>query len=177
MRIEIAAVGRLKKGPESQLVSDYLERFAKTGRGLGLPAVHVSEVEDRRGGGMLAEADLLSRVIPEGAALVMMDERGDQPTSPEFARKLAHWRDSARDVCFVIGGADGLAPDLRARADWQISPWPHGLAAHAGAGHAGRTTVSRRDDSGRFPLSPGLNATFAFLHLPLRAVVAARWRE
>ncbi|WP_372802909.1 23S rRNA (pseudouridine(1915)-N(3))-methyltransferase RlmH [Paracoccus seriniphilus] len=131
MRIEIAAVGRLKKGPESQLVSDYLERFAKTGRGLGFPAVHVSEVEDRRGGGMLAEADLLSRAIPEGAALVMMDERGDQPTSPEFARKLADWRDGARDVCFVIGGADGLAPDLRARADWQISlgrmVWPHML--------------------------------------------------
>lgn len=131
MRLEIAAVGRLKKGPESLLVADYLDRFAKTGRGLGLPPVQVNEVEDRRGGGMQAEAELLQRTIPDGAALVMMDERGEQPTSPDFAHKLAQWRDNARDVCFVIGGADGLAPQLRQKADWQISlgrmVWPHML--------------------------------------------------
>ncbi|MEE2860132.1 MAG: 23S rRNA (pseudouridine(1915)-N(3))-methyltransferase RlmH [Paracoccus sp. (in: a-proteobacteria)] len=129
MRIDIAAVGRLKKGPEAALVSDYLDRFARTGRSLGLPAVLVTEVEDRRAGTMAAEAELLSRAIPAGAAVVMMDERGDQPTSPEFAARLADWRDQARDVCFVIGGADGLDPALRSRADWQISlgrmVWPH----------------------------------------------------
>lgn len=129
MRIEIAAVGRLKTGPEAALVAEYLQRFAKTGRSLGLPAVSVVEVEDRRAGTMAAEAELLSRAIPPGAAVVMMDERGDQPTSPEFAARLADWRDQARDVCFVIGGADGLDPSLRARADWQISlgrmVWPH----------------------------------------------------
>lgn len=129
MRIDIAAVGRLKTGPEAALVADYLQRFAKTGRSLGLPAVSVIEVEDRRAGTMAAEAELLARAIPPGAAVVMMDERGDQPTSPEFAARLADWRDQARDVCFVIGGADGLDPSLRARADWQISlgrmVWPH----------------------------------------------------
>ncbi|MDB6178764.1 23S rRNA (pseudouridine(1915)-N(3))-methyltransferase RlmH [Paracoccus sp. Z330] len=131
MRIEIAAVGRLKKGPESVMVADYLDRFAKVGRGLGLPPVKINEVEDRRGGGMAAETELLDRVIPQSAVLVMMDERGDQPTSPELAQKIAQWRDGAQDVCFVIGGADGLAPELRARADWQISlgrmVWPHML--------------------------------------------------
>lgn len=129
MRIDIAAVGRLKKGPEAALVDDYLARFAKTGRSLGLPPVALHEVEDRRGGGMDAEAVLLDRVIPPGAALVMLDERGDQPTSPEFADRIAGYRDRARDLCFVIGGADGLLPALRARADWQISfgrmVWPH----------------------------------------------------
>ena len=129
MRIDIAAVGRLKAGPEAALVSDYLDRFAKAGRSLGLPPVLVTEVEDRRAGTMAAEAELLSRVIPAGAAVVVMDERGDQPTSPEFAARLADWRDQARDVCFVIGGADGLDPALRSRADWQISlgrmVWPH----------------------------------------------------
>lgn len=129
MRIDIAAVGRLRKGPEAALVSDYLDRFAKTGRGLGFPTVGVIEVEDRRGGGMSAEAVLLGRAIPDGSALIMLDERGEQPTSPEFANKLAGFRDQARDVCFVIGGADGLDPSLRGRADWQISfgrmVWPH----------------------------------------------------
>lgn len=131
MRINIAVVGRLRKGPEAALTGDYLDRFAKTGRGLGFPAVGVIEVEDRRGGGMAAEAELLARAIPDGSALIMLDERGEQPTSPEFADKLAGFRDQARDICFVIGGADGLDPSLRARADWQISfgrmVWPHML--------------------------------------------------
>lgn len=129
MRIDILAVGRLKKGAEAELVADYLDRFAKQGRALGLPTVGVIEVEDRRGGGMAAEAELLSRAIPAGAALVMLDERGDQPTSPQFADRIARYRDTARDLCFVIGGADGLLPGLRDRADWQISfgrmVWPH----------------------------------------------------
>lgn len=131
MRIDIAAVGRLRKGPEAAMVADYLDRFARTGRGLGLPPIRVSEVEDKRGTGMAAEANLLSRAIPAGAALVMLDERGEQPTSPEFAERIAAFRDQARDLCFVIGGADGLDPALRARADWQISfgkmVWPHML--------------------------------------------------
>ncbi len=68
---------------------------------------------------------------PPGALLVMLDERGEQPTSPDFAARLARHRDEARDICFLIGGADGLDPALRARADWQISfgrmVWPHML--------------------------------------------------
>lgn len=131
MRIDIVAVGRLKKGPEAALVADYLDRFAKTGRSLGLPAIGMIEVEDKRGGGMVSEAELLSRAIRPGAAVVMMDERGEQPTSPDFADRLAGFRDTAHDLCFVIGGADGLDPALRARADWQISlgrmVWPHML--------------------------------------------------
>lgn len=131
MRIDIAAIGRLRNGPEAELVSDYLDRFARTGRSLGLPSVNVIEVEDKRGGGSAAEAELLARAIPSGATLVMLDERGQQPTSPEFADKLAAYRDQARDLCFVIGGADGIDPALRQRADWQISfgrmVWPHML--------------------------------------------------
>ena len=129
MRIDIVAVGRLKKGPEAALVADYLDRFAKAGRGLGLPTATVHEVEDRRGGGIAAEAALLDRAIPAGAVLVAMDERGEQPTSPDFANRIASYRDSARDLCFVIGGADGIDSSLRDRADWQISlgrmVWPH----------------------------------------------------
>ena len=129
MRIDIAAIGRLRKGPEAALVDDYLDRFARTGRGLGLPPIGVIEVEDRRGGGMAAEAELLLRAIPQGAALVMLDERGEQASSPDLAARLGRWRDGARDVCFVIGGADGLDAALRSAADWQISfgrmVWPH----------------------------------------------------
>jgi 23S rRNA (pseudouridine1915-N3)-methyltransferase len=132
MRISIAAVGRLRAGPERSLIDDYLERFAKAGRGLGLGPVSVLEVEDRKGLGSEAEAALLERALPAGAALVILDERGTVLSSPEFAQRLAGWRDAARDVCFVIGGADGIAPALRDRADLSISfgrmVWPHMLA-------------------------------------------------
>lgn len=131
MRIDIAAIGRMKKTPEAALVTDYLDRFARTGRALGLPPVQLTELDDRKGGGMAAEAELLARAVPPGALLVMLDERGEQPTSPDFADRLARHRDEARDVAFLIGGADGLDPALRDRADWQVSfgrmVWPHML--------------------------------------------------
>lgn len=131
MRMVIAAVGRLRQGPEQALVTDYLDRFAKTGRALGLPSVTMVEVEDRRGGGMAAEAQLLARAIPDGGVIVTLDERGRRLTSPQFATQIAGWRDQARDACFLIGGADGIDPALRSRADLSISlgamVWPHML--------------------------------------------------
>lgn len=132
MRVHLCAVGRMRAGPERALVDDYVTRFDRTGRALSLGPLTEQEVEDRKGGGMEAEAELLSRAIPAGAMLVTLDERGRVMSSPEFAAELVRWRDGGRqDVAFVIGGADGIAPSLRARADASISfgqmVWPHML--------------------------------------------------
>jgi Uncharacterized conserved protein len=133
MKVHICAVGRLRKGPEATLIDDYTSRFNRTGRALGLGPLTISEVEDKKGGGMAAEATLLERALPKGAVIVTMDERGQVISSPDFAEKLASWRDAGRsDVAFVIGGADGIDPGLRAQADFSISlgkmVWPHMLA-------------------------------------------------
>ncbi len=133
MRVTLCVVGRLRAGPERDLIDDYLTRFDRTGRALGLGPGSVIEVEDKKGGGSAAEAVLLRKSIPDGAFLVTMDERGRVMTSPEFANKLAGWRDnSQRDLAIVIGGADGIAPELRAEADFSLSfgkmVWPHMLA-------------------------------------------------
>jgi 23S rRNA (pseudouridine1915-N3)-methyltransferase len=132
MRLHLCAVGRLRAGPERDLVDDYLQRLDRTGRPLGLGPVNEHEVEDKRGGGMAAEAALLSRAVPEGAALCVLDERGKVMSSPEFAEAIAGWRDGGRqDAAFVIGGADGVDPALRNRADLVVSlgrmVWPHML--------------------------------------------------
>jgi 23S rRNA (pseudouridine1915-N3)-methyltransferase len=132
MRLHLCAVGRLRAGPERELVNDYLQRLERTGRPLGLGPVAEHEVEDKRGGGMAAEGVLLSKAIPEGAALCVLDERGKLMSSPEFAQALAGWRDGGRqDAAFVIGGADGVDPALRGRADLVVSfgrmVWPHML--------------------------------------------------
>ena len=124
-------MGRLRAGPEKLLIDDYLQRFDRTGRALGLGPVSVIEVEDKKGGGMAAEALLLARAVPEGAVIWLLDERGDQMGSPAFASRLATWRDAGRDLAFIIGGADGIDPGLRVRADAALSfgpmVWPHML--------------------------------------------------
>ncbi|WP_415401145.1 23S rRNA (pseudouridine(1915)-N(3))-methyltransferase RlmH [Tateyamaria sp. SN3-11] len=132
MRVHICAVGRLRGGPESALISDYTTRFDRTGRALGLGPLSVIEVEDRKGGGMAAEAALLRKAVPKGALICCLDERGKVEPSPAFAQRLAGWRDAGRgDVAFVIGGADGIDPALRAEADHKLSfgamVWPHML--------------------------------------------------
>jgi 23S rRNA pseudoU1915 N3-methylase RlmH len=85
MRVHICAVGRLRKGPERDLYDDYLTRFDRTGRALALGPAQLIEVEDKKGGGMPAEAALLERAIPTGSLICVMDERGKVQSSPEFA--------------------------------------------------------------------------------------------
>lgn len=133
MRLHICAVGRLRAGPERDLIKDYLTRFDRTGRALGLGPARIHEIDDRKGSGMAGEAQLLERAIPAGSVIVALDERGQLLSSPKFAQKIARWRDDGRgDVAFLIGGADGLAPDLRTKADLSLSfgqmVWPHMLA-------------------------------------------------
>jgi 23S rRNA (pseudouridine1915-N3)-methyltransferase len=130
MRLHLCAVGRLRAGPERALVDGYLRRFARSGRPLGLGPVLEHEVEDRAGAGPAAEAALLRRALPPGAAVVALDERGQMLTSTEFAQRLARFRDGGTaDLGFLIGGADGLDPALRAAADLVLSfgpmVWPH----------------------------------------------------
>ena len=132
MRLHVCAVGRLRAGPERALVDDYYTRLDRTGRPLGLGPVAEHEVEDKKNLGMAAEAVLLERAIPAGALIATLDERGRVLSSPEFADHLAKWRDGGRqDVAFVIGGADGIDPGLRAKAGFSISfgrmVWPHML--------------------------------------------------
>ncbi|MCF6444494.1 23S rRNA (pseudouridine(1915)-N(3))-methyltransferase RlmH [Nereida sp. MMG025] len=132
MRLHLCVVGRLRAGPERDLISDYTDRYEKTGRSLGLGPLCVVEV-DAKGAGQQAEHALLTRAIPKGATVVVMDERGKVMPSPVFAQRLGDWRDQGvSDLAFVIGGADGVLPEMRAAADLKLSfgamVWPHMLA-------------------------------------------------
>src|SRR6056297_1588107 len=98
MRVHVCAVGRLRTGPERALIDDYTTRFDRTGRAVGLGPLTISEIEARKGGGMAAEAALLTRAVPKGAVMVALDERGQVMGSPEFADRLAGWRDSGRQT-------------------------------------------------------------------------------
>ena len=136
MRIVIAAVGRLKQGPERELAERYRKRAADAGRNVGLVAFDVIEIRESRadnvGRRMLEESIAIANIIPERAVTVILDERGENVTSASFAGHLQGWRTQGRPAAvFVIGGADGLAPSLRERADLAIAfgtaTWPHQL--------------------------------------------------
>lgn len=132
MRVSICAVGRLRAGPQKEMIDDYLARFERTGRPQGFGPAKVIEVEDRRGGGIPAEAALVRRALPQGALICVLDERGKCLDSPRFAQRLAGWRDQGRtDLALIIGGADGIDPTLCEQADFNLSlgamVWPHML--------------------------------------------------
>jgi 23S rRNA (pseudouridine1915-N3)-methyltransferase len=136
MRVVIAAVGRLKAGPERELAENYRTRAAATGRALGLGGIEVFEVRESRARAasrrVLEEAIALAGLVPDGALIAALDARGSNLTSEAFAVQLRAWRDSRRAaVYFAIGGADGIGEGLHARADTVIAfgaaTWPHQL--------------------------------------------------
>ena len=135
MRIVVAAVGRLKRGPESDLAERYRERAVKSGRGIGLRSLEVIEIAESRAREaprrMLEESIALANVIPGDAATVLLDPRGEALDSGAFTKRLRGWNDGGRDVAFVIGGPDGLAPTLSDQAALHLAfgalTWPHQL--------------------------------------------------
>jgi 23S rRNA (pseudouridine1915-N3)-methyltransferase len=126
MHIVVAAVGRVKPGPEKELFDSYAGRLPWR---MDLKEIEIKKemaVDVRR----VREGEALLAAIPEGARLVALDERGRSETSAAFAKRLGAWRDDGvRTVAFVIGGADGLDEALRKRADAILSfgalTWPH----------------------------------------------------
>ena len=135
MRIVVAAVGRLKRGPEQELAERYRERAVKSGRGIGLRSLEVIEIAESRARDaqrrMLEESIALANVIPKGAATVLLDPRGEALDSNSFVKRLRAWNDGGRDTAFIIGGPDGLAPTLSENADLHLAfgalTWPHQL--------------------------------------------------
>src|SRR3981081_1641537 len=134
MRLVVIAIGRLKQGPERELAERYRERFDDIGRKLGFRGLEIHEIPESRARHaatrMAEEAAAISAAIPERSVLVALDERGENIDSAGFARHLGHWRgQSVANNVFMIGGADGLSPDLRRKAKLGIAfgsaTWPH----------------------------------------------------
>lgn len=128
----IAAVGRLRGGPEAELTADYLARIGPAGRGIGLGPAELREIEARTAGDREREADLLLALAPAGAKRVLLDEAGEAWPSRRWAQKLAAWRDEGVPAAvFFIGGPDGASERLRDCAAHTLAfgpqTWPHRL--------------------------------------------------
>jgi 23S rRNA (pseudouridine1915-N3)-methyltransferase len=136
MRIVVAAVGRLKQGPERELAERYRKRAADAGRSAGVSAFDIVEIKESRARDaarrMLEESIAIANILPDHGVIVIIDERGESISSSAFAGRLQGWRSQDRPaVAFIIGGHDGLAPSLREKSNMAIAfgaaTWPHQL--------------------------------------------------
>lgn len=117
-RIRIIAVGKVRKGWVQEGVAFYRKR---------LPGLVITELKDSS---MAKEAEAITAALHTDERLVVLTEEGRSVDSIAFAEQL---RGSGSDrLAFVIGGADGLDPGLKARASWRLSlspmTFPHELA-------------------------------------------------
>lgn len=135
MKLRILSIGRMKSGPEQELVTRYQKRAKIMGRALGINDFDIIEIPEsraRREQERQAEEMVSLLQKTSDARLIIFDERFSSPSSEEFSEKLRQWKDSgiSQAVC-IIGGPDGISPELRDRAHWGVSfgklSFPHQL--------------------------------------------------
>ena len=111
MRIVVAAVGRMKQGPERDLAERFRKRAAASGRNAGLQDFDIIEIKESRAGDaqrrMLEESIAVANIIPEKAVTVILDGRGEDMTSASFAGRLQGWRSEDRPAVACDVAAPG----------------------------------------------------------------------
>jgi 23S rRNA (pseudouridine1915-N3)-methyltransferase len=125
--LRVIAIGRLRGEPEAALFQRYADRVQPRLTLTELPEGKGSPAEVKR-----RETDSLLRALPARAVVVALDLGGEQPDSAAFSHRLERWLELGREVCFLIGGAEGLGAEVISRADAVLSlgamTWPHFLA-------------------------------------------------
>lgn len=131
MRLRVLAIGRDRSGLFAPAVDEYLGRLART---LKVELVELPEARKYAGTPQAREEEgaTLLGALRKGEKVVALDERGEQPTSLELARRVARWQERGQDVALLLGGADGLAPAVLEQAAERLSlsrlTLPHRLA-------------------------------------------------
>lgn len=123
LAIDIIAGGRAKSAPESELALAYLTRARDAGRALGFSSFALNEIDERK-------PEKFLEACAGATVVVALDERGKSLASEALAKQLAAWRDNGEArVAFVIGGADGLPGEIKAKAKLTLAfgaaTWPH----------------------------------------------------
>ena len=128
----ITAVGTRMPNWVDEAFAEYQKRMPREAR------IKLIEIKaEKRDGGktaqqvMAIEAERIAAAMPKGGLRIALDEHGKQFTSQVLAQEMQKWLSAGRDVSLIIGGADGLAPDIKTQADvlWSLSPLtlPHGM--------------------------------------------------
>ena len=133
MHIRLLAVGDRQPSWVDEAFGIYTERFPREWKFRldTIPTIRRNK-NDKSRQAMDAEGDIILAKLAATEQVVLLDERGKQLTSKSLASKLSDWQSDGRDLCFVIGGPDGVTDEVRQRADmmWSLSQLtlPHGMA-------------------------------------------------
>jgi 23S rRNA (pseudouridine1915-N3)-methyltransferase len=134
MHVAIIAVGRMKAGPERELIARYQKRFALSGKNLGLSGSDIIEISESKASSSelrkSEEAKKIVDAIPDGAFVIALDEHGKNISSTTLSQKVLRIQeDGNRAIVFLIGGADGHGDLALKRANLTLSfgqlTWPH----------------------------------------------------
>lgn len=133
MHIRLLAVGERQPAWVDEAFRDYTGRFPPQWKfRLDVVATAKRSKSDDAQRARQAEGEQILGRIAADEQVVLLDEKGRQPASRDLAEKLSAWQSDGRDLCFVIGGPDGVSQSCRRRADfvWSLSnlTLPHGLA-------------------------------------------------
>ena len=129
MIVVLVAVGKIRGTPYEALLQDYLRRFTSP--------IAVTELDERKTLSPIQlrqrEGEMLAEKIPPASFVVALDPRGKIFSSENLAAFMRQHQDGGmRDICFIVGGADGLSDDILARSQLRLSLgamiWPHLLA-------------------------------------------------
>ena len=133
MRLQVLAVGTRMPAWVDAAFSEYAKRMP---RHLPLELVEL-RAEPRESGKPAevlcrAEGARMAQALPQGCLKVALDEHGREFTTEAFSKWLERSSGEGRDIAFLIGGADGLSPEIRKAADLTLRlsafTLPHGLA-------------------------------------------------
>jgi 23S rRNA (pseudouridine1915-N3)-methyltransferase len=132
VRIHLLAVGRRQPGWINEGFTQYARRLPPACRLIltEIPSVRRSGSHDIRRL-LREECERMRAMIPKGARVIALDERGTQYTTRQLADKLSRWLGDGRDIALLAGSADGLAEECARAAEeiWSLGPLtlPHGL--------------------------------------------------
>ncbi|WP_434779675.1 23S rRNA (pseudouridine(1915)-N(3))-methyltransferase RlmH [Neisseria sp. Ec49-e6-T10] len=132
MLITILAVGIKMPNWVDEAFKDYSKRFGKEAK------IALKEIKpEKRGAGVSAEQGIaleearLRAAIPPNNLMVVLDERGQSLRSTQLAKLIEKWQFEGHNICFIIGGADGLSQEFKSKADLLIKlsdlTLPHGM--------------------------------------------------
>lgn len=132
MKITVVAMGHRLPDWADQACDDFLKRFPPDWP-VTLKALKAEPREGKPVASIMQlEAARIEACLPRGVRRVMLDERGTRLTSVQLAERTAAWQLDGRDVALVIGGADGIDPQLKQTADETIRlsdmTLPHAMA-------------------------------------------------
>jgi 23S rRNA (pseudouridine1915-N3)-methyltransferase len=117
MKIRVVTVGHRPPAWVTQAVSDYSSRLPREFELQWQEIKPVARTSTTAAKAMALESQAIRHALPDRCRLVILDERGEDLDSARFGQRFSRWRDNGDVIAIVIGGADGIAPELKAQAD------------------------------------------------------------